>query len=136
MEQSLEKSLERKYAFSSVPMYEHKTPEFIENNAEQFIITGTNNEYPDYLTYLYNRCGLHHAIVNGKVRFINGQGWTIKAGFESAELRQLLANPNPNDSFDEIMKKAIIDSKIFGGYFLKLLFVGGKLMSVYHQPYE
>jgi hypothetical protein len=136
MEQSLEKSLERKYAFSSVPMYEHKTPEFIENNGEQFIINGTNNEYPDYLTYLYNRCGLHHAIVNGKVRFINGQGWTIKAGFESAELRQLLANPNPNDSFDELMKKAIIDSKIFGGYFLKLLFVGGKLMSVYHQPYE
>lgn len=136
MEQSLEKFSERKYAFSSVPMYEHKTPEFIENNGEQFIINGTNNEYPDYLTYLYNRCGLHHAIVNGKVRFINGQGWTIKAGFESAELRQLLANPNPNDSFDEIMKKAIIDSKIFGGYFLKLLFVGGKLMSVYHQPYE
>lgn len=136
MEQPHEKSLERKYAFSSVPMYEHKTPEFIENNGEQFIINGTNNEYPDYLTYLYNRCGLHHAIVNGKVRFINGQGWTIKAGFESAELRQLLANPNPNDSFDELMKKAIIDSKIFGGYYLKLLFVGGKLMSVYHQPYE
>jgi hypothetical protein len=78
MEQQQEKSLERKYAFSSVPMYEHKTPEFIENNGEQFIINGTNNEYPDYLTYLYNRCGLHHAIVNGKVRFINGQGWTIK----------------------------------------------------------
>jgi hypothetical protein len=136
MEQQQEKSLERKYAFSSVPMYEHKTPEFIENNGEQFIINGTNNEYPDYLTYLYNRCGLHHAIVNGKVRFINGQGWTIKNGFESAELRQLLANPNPNDSFDELMKKAIIDSKIFGGYYLKLLFVGGKLMSVFHQPYE
>jgi hypothetical protein len=34
------------------------------------------------------------------------------------------------------MKKAIIDSKIFGGYYLKLLFVGGKLMSVFHQPYE
>jgi hypothetical protein len=136
MEQQPEKSLERKYAFSSVPMYEHKTPEFIENNGEQFIINGTNNEYPDYLTYLYNRCGLHHAIVNGKVRFINGQGWTIKNGFESAELRQLLANPNPNDSFDELMRKAIIDSKIFGGYYLKLLFVGGKLMSVFHQPYE
>lgn len=136
MEQQHEKSLERKYAFSSVPMYEHKTPEFIENNGEQFIINGTNNEYPDYLTYLYNRCGLHHAIVNGKVRFINGQGWTIKNGFESAELRQLLANPNPTDSFDELMRKAIIDSKIFGGYYLKLLFVGGKLMSVFHQPYE
>ena len=136
MEQPHEKSLERKYAFSSVPMYEHKTPEFIENNGEQFIINGTNNEYPDYLTYLYNRCGLHNAIVEGKVRFINGQGWTIKAGFESGELRQLLANPNPNDSFDELMKKAILDSKVFGGYFLKLLFVGGRLNSVYHQPYE
>jgi len=45
MEQQQEKSLERKYAFSSVPMYEHKTPEFIENNGEQFII---NDERFDY----------------------------------------------------------------------------------------
>ena len=136
MEQQPEKSLERKYAFSSVPMYEHKTPEFIENNGEQFIINGTNNEYPDYLTYLYNRCGLHHAIVNGKVRFILGQGWKIKDGFESGQLSRLINNPNPYDDLNELTNKILKDRKIFGGNFYKVLFVGGQLTSIFHQPYE
>ena len=136
MEQQQEKSLERKYAFSSVPMYEHKTPEFIENNGEQFIINGTNNEYPDYLTYLYNRCGLHHAIVNGKVRFIIGQGWKIKEGFESAQLSQLINNPNPYDDLNELTTKILKDRKIFGGNFYKVMFVGGQLVQISHQPYE
>jgi hypothetical protein len=136
MEQQPEKSLERKYAFSSVPMYEHKTPEFIENNGEQFIINGTNNEYPDYLTYLYNRCGLHHAIVNGKVRFILGQGWKIKEGFESGQLSRLINNPNPYDDLNELTNKILKDRKIFGGNFYKVMFVGGQLTSIFHQPYE
>jgi hypothetical protein len=136
MEQQHEKSLERKYAFSSVPMYEHKTPEFIENNGEQFIINGTNNEYPDYLTYLYNRCGLHHAIVNGKVRFILGQGWKIKEGFESGQLSRLINNPNPYDDLNELTNKILKDRKIFGGNFYKVMFVGGQLTSIFHQPYE
>ncbi len=135
MEQPQEKSL-RKYAFSSVPMYEHKTPEFIENNGEQFIINGTNNEYPDYLTYLYNRCGLHHAIVNGKVRFIIGQGWKIKEGFESVQLSQLINNPNPYDDLNELTTKILKDRKIFGGNFYKVMFVGGQLVQISHQPYE
>ena len=136
MEQQQEKSLERKYAFSSVPMYEHKTPEFIENNGEEYIIYGQNNEYGDYLTYLYNRCGLHHAIVNGKVRFILGQGWKIKEGFESQQLQRLINNPNPNDSLDELSKKVLLDRKIFGGNYYKVMFVGGQLVSMFHQPYE
>ena len=136
MEQQQEKYLERKYAFSSVPMYEHKTPEFIENNGEEYIVYGTNNEYGDYLTYLYNRCGLHHAIVNGKVRFILGQGWKIKEGFESQQLQRLINNPNPNDSLDELTKKVLLDRKIFGGNYYKVMFVGGQLVSMFHQPYE
>ncbi len=107
MEQQQEKSLERKYAFSSVPMYEHKTPEFIENNGEQFIINGTNNEYPDYLTYLYNRCGLHHAIVNGKVdktdKYLSNRRKAIAANLKEGDHEVSMAQ----SSLKSIIKSAV-----------------------------
>lgn len=138
MEIQQEKSLGNNHIrFSSAKLYDHTTPEFYENVGKNFVLYGLNNDYPDYLTYLYNRCGLHRAIINGKVRFIGGQGWTIKEEFKNDQkVSNFIANPNKEDSLNELTYKALLDDKIFGGYYLKLLFVGGNLEGVYHLPYE
>jgi hypothetical protein len=138
MEIKNEKSLENKpqFAFSGARLYDHTTPEFIENSGKTIVLYGDKNDYPDYLTYLFNRCGLHRAIINGKVRFILGQGWTTKQGFNDGKINNFLDNPNPYDSLNEITNKALLDDCIFGGYYLKLMFVQGELQAVFHQPYE
>jgi hypothetical protein len=138
MEIKNEKSLENKpqFAFSGARLYDHTTPEFIENSGKTIILNGEKNDYPDYLVYLYNRCGLHSAVINGKVRFILGQGWTTKAGFTDNKVSKFIDSPNPYDNLDELTKKSLLDRRIFGGYYVKLFFVNGELQAMFHQPYE
>lgn len=138
MEQQQEKHSTTNYLMFSAPLYEHKTPEFIESSTNNgFIKYGENNDYVDYLTYLYNRSGLHSAIVNGKVRFICGQGFEIKEGFENDQvLKNFISNPNKQDSLNELTKKAVLDRKVYGGSYYKIFVSNGKLLKMWHQPYS
>jgi hypothetical protein len=125
-----------KYVFGSFPLWEHKTPEFREKKGVNYIYFGETNDYTDYLIYLYNRSSIHSAIVNGKTRFILGGGWEVKGGNINPELTKFINNPNPNDSMDELTQKSILDRKIFGGYALRVIWMNGKIVNLYHQPFQ
>jgi len=131
-----EKSTKDKYVFGAFPLYEHKTPEFREKSGYVYVQYGDDNAYPDYLVYLYNRSAIHNAIVNGKARFINGLGWQVSDGMVDGNLTNFMSRVNPSDDLNELTQKAILDRLIFGGYALRVLWMGGKIVNIYHQPFQ
>jgi len=135
-EQQQEKSIQDKYSFSSFPMYEHKTPDFREKKGYEYVRYGEDNTYPDYLVYLYNRSSIHNAIVNGKSRFILGQGWAMAQASGESILNDAIRRINAVETIDELTYKVILDRLIFGGYALRINWMGGKISSIYHQPFQ
>jgi hypothetical protein len=127
---------EGKYHFSDFPLYEHKTPEFREKQGGSYVYYGEDNAYPDYLVYLYNRSATHNAIVTGKTRFVLGRGWIIKDGVNDPKLMDFMRRVNPSDDLNELSYKCILDRLIFGGYALRVIWMGGKIVSIYHQPFQ
>lgn len=139
VEQQQEKSTQDnipKYVFSSFPMYEHKTPDFREKKGFEYVRYGEENNYPDYLVYLYNRSSIHNSIVNGKTRFILGQGWTLANASADTPLSDFLKRINAIDTIDELTYKCILDRIIFGGYAVRINWMAGKISSIYHQPFQ
>lgn len=110
-------------------MAAHKVPEFKEEASKEWVIYGTDapwrNRYPDYLLHLFNRSAKHYAIVNGKVDYIVGNGWSVDgAGLTTvnlARLQKFINEPNPDETLNEILAKVAVDLEIFGGFALEII---------------
>jgi hypothetical protein len=104
-------------------------PEFKEEASKEWVIYGTDapwrNRYPDYLLHLFNRSAKHYAIVNGKVDYIVGNGWSVDgAGLTTvnlARLQKFINEPNPDETLNEILAKVAVDLEIFGGFALEII---------------
>jgi DNA-binding Lrp family transcriptional regulator len=70
-----------------------KRPEFVEIKNTDIIKSGEKNDFPYYLTDLYRRSALHSAIINAKVNYIAGRGWTFeRSSYMSVAQRSLAEN--------------------------------------------
>jgi DNA-binding MarR family transcriptional regulator len=135
-EQSIQ---EPNYYFSAFPLYEHKTPIFKENRRTEIIDYGQDNNYPDYLKYLFNRSALHGAIVRGKCNYVFGNGWQIKEGYNTlirAEADRFMKSVNQLQTLDELTKDIISNWLITGAYALRITKVMGKIISVKNVPID
>ena len=94
----------KNFAFTWQP-YQHKVPVFEERRGELFVNYGIENDYPYYLLNLYQRSTKHNAIVNGKVGFIIGKGWTCENDNAAAFLDSP-DFPNSYDSLDDLRKRS------------------------------
>lgn len=104
-----------------------KIPVFKETRSKDYIKYGEDNLYPEYLTYLYNKSAKHNAILTGKANYIFGKGY---------ENGDVVVNRN-NDSLNDISRKAILDTEIYGGYRLEVIWSrGGKIAEIYHVDYS
>jgi hypothetical protein len=121
------------YSFSKFPIYEHKTPVFKEAKKGQYIRFGDNNDYPDYLTYLFNRSAIHAAIIKGKVNYVYGKGWQIKNIGDTAlkaEAQKILSSVNSYQTLDELTYELLVDWIVYGGYYLHIKKIAGKIISI------
>ena len=110
-----------------IKLSEHKTPIFREVSSKPFIYFGKNNDYPDYLMKLYSRSAKHNAIVNQKAFYIFGQG---------SEEGKVIVN-DEKETLDDVMRKAIIDFELFGGYALEAVWaLGGKTVQLRHVNFS
>lgn len=124
---------EPNYYFSAFPLYEHKTPIFKENRRTEIIDYGQDNNYPDYLKYLYNRSALHGAIVRGKINYVYGNGWKIKDDYNTqirAEAEKFYKSVNQAQTLDELTKDIISNWIVMGAYALRITKVMGKIISI------
>lgn len=109
-----------KFADSAVPVFK-------EERNKDYIKYGEDNFYPDYLTYLFTKCGKHNAILNGKANYIFG------GGFENGNQ---IVNRN-SDSLNDISRKAILDVCIYGGFRLEIIYdYAGKISEIYHVDFN
>jgi len=110
---------------------EARQPEFKEKKGEGYIQYGDRNDYPIYLVDLFNKSAKHNAIVKSKVHYITGNGWK---GSESAET--FIKKVNRMESLDDLTRKVSLDTELFGGYYLEIIWsVTGQLAEVWHLEY-
>lgn len=93
-------------------MASHDVPEFKEVYNRDWVYFGKHNEYPYYLLDLYNRSSKHAAIVNGKTKYVFGQGF--------GEPGEQEANKD-GETLNDIARKCILDCEIFGGFYLEAI---------------
>ena len=135
------------YDVINLKLQAHKTPVFKEEKSKEWVIYGAErdgyyNNYPAYLLYLYNRSSKHNAFINGKVLYICGAG----IGFDSdslsiediARANDFINKENTNfDSLKDIVKKCVLDKKLFGGYYLEVIWnKAGNNFELLHFPYN
>jgi hypothetical protein len=136
------------YDVINLKLQAHKTPVFKEEKSKEWIIYGADkeggyyNNYPGYLLYLFNRSSKHNAFINGKVLYICGAG----VGFDSTDLsiqdialaNDFINKENTNfDTLKDIVKKCVLDKKLFGGYYLEVIWnKAGNNFELLHFSYN
>jgi hypothetical protein len=120
--------------------FETKLPEYKVVNGKDYVMYGESNRYPDYLLEMYQRSAKHNAIVNGKVNYITGKGWTYEADKVPSEmlgeLNRLMENPNPYDDLNDILYKTALDFEIFNGFALEIVWnLHGKISQIAHKNF-
>lgn len=137
-----EKPTNIKIQLSKFPLYTNEVPTFRKLPNQKFVQYGQNNDYPDYLAYLYNSSGVHNAIVNGKGKYIYGKGWQIKkdAALTSEQrkrLEQLIDSINNYQSLGELTKQQILDRLIYGAYAWRITWgINKQIKSIKMQPIQ
>lgn len=125
--------------FSKYPLYSNETPTFRAQQGQKFIANGNNNDYPDYLAYLYNNSGIHNAIVTGKAAYVFGKGWKIKKGWkgDKKKLQGVMDKINAYQTLDELTRKDIFERTLYGGKFYLIEWGAfGEPISIKLQPYN
>jgi DNA-binding MarR family transcriptional regulator len=123
------------FKFDQVPL-----PIYKEVKGKDWIYYGERNDYPNYLLRIYNNSAKHNAIVTGKVDYICGNGWSVKAEDEmqKAKAYGMIDKVNSEDeSLNELTKKLTTDMTIFGGYYLQVIWTKatGEIAELYHVDY-
>ena len=110
-------------------MAAHDVPDFKEVQGKDWVYFGKKNEYPYYLLNLYNRSSKHNAIVNGKAKYVFGQGFG-KAGEQEVNAE--------HETFNEVTKKCILDCEVFSGFYLEVIWdkAGNGIAELRHMDYS
>ena len=122
----------------------NKVPAFVEprkGSQQKWVFYGENNDYPQFLTTLFNRSAKHNAICTDKQLYIKGQGWTFDVtgieGEAEAQLRSFIDNPNPYETLNDLLSKTALDELLYGGFYLKgVCDKTGQLAELYHVDYS
>lgn len=103
-----------------------KVPVFKESRSKDYISYGEKNDYPEYLTFLFNKSAKHNAIINGKAKYIFGEGY---------ENGGLVIN-RLGETINDITRKVNLDVEIYGGFRLEVIWNAlRKIAEVYHVDY-
>ena len=101
----------------------HKPPTFDIIKGNEFVQYGYsrtdrewNNLYPDYLIYLYNRSAKNNSIINGKNKYIVGQGWTFNPVGLPFEIKGRLKKFIKEIEKNKVTRDLSLDRTIFGGF--------------------
>lgn len=108
----------------------------------KFIEFGYNNSFYYKLIEYNNKSALHHRIIESQVNNIIGNGLTYE-GETDIITEKLLNNPNPYETFNDILKKITYDMSLFGGFALNIIwnndpFRTGKrtIAEIYHVDFH
>jgi DNA-binding MarR family transcriptional regulator len=116
-------------------------PSFVEKKGKPYVLYGEKNDYPNYLLYLYNNSAKHSAIINGKVDYVCGKGWTFDKDIvdptQAGKIDSFIKRANAKgESLNEVTEKIELDLEIFNGAYLQIVWNRlGSIASIYHVDY-
>ena len=97
-------------------------PTFVEkeNSNKPYLNYGVDNRFPNYLWELYLRSAILQSIINGTADYAGGNGIVYS---EAPEIQRLKEEANKDgETLEDIIKKAIVDYLIFGGFSLQVIY--------------
>lgn len=110
-----------KLSFSIFDSTAKVIPTFVEkeNSGKPYLNYGVDNRFPNYLWELYLRSAILQSIVNGTADYTGGNGIVYK---DVPSIQRLKEEANKDgETLDDIIKKAIVDYLIFGGFSLQII---------------
>lgn len=115
------------YTVINLSSHARSYPTF-KKNTRGWISYGSDNLFPQDIIELNNESAINKAIIENKVTYIVGDG--LQEG-------NYYANPNPNDTWEELIERVAKDYATFGGFcFQIILNADGKNMSLYHTDFS
>ena len=117
----------KQYNLVRVEFDQAQQPKFAEKRGKKYVEFGENNDYPNYLISLFGESPKHGAIVKGKVNYIFGKGFDNVAKVANSR----------GETWNQIMKRAIMDDEIHGGYYLQIIYNAlGQIAETYHIEFQ
>jgi hypothetical protein len=122
----------------------HKAPTFQEERGKDWILYGAEKEwkncYGDFLIDLYNNSSTHNTIINGKTKYIVGQGWTIDSALPLQDKMSVskFINNVGSESLKELTEKLTKDKKLFGGFAVQPIWSEdqSQIVELHHLPFQ
>lgn len=115
------------YAVIKLASHVKSYPTF-SRNTKGWINYGSNNLLPQDIIELNNQSAINKAVIENKVTYICGAG-LVKGEY--------YGQPNPTDSWNELIKRVAKDYVTFGGFcFQVILNEDGKSISLYHADFS
>jgi hypothetical protein len=110
----------KKFAPINLKFSNKKVPENIEKEIQgkDWIGFGLDNYYPQFLVRLFQESAFHSGIINGKVHYIVGSGFTVK---ETTENVDFLNNGIHEKDIEEVLTDIAQDYELYNGFYLKLV---------------
>ncbi len=134
---STEKNTER-FLFSALSHQEEIVlPTFKEQNNLEWVKYGADNMFPNELLSLFERSGIHNAIIETKTRMMSGDGiiQDVEEEEYSEKSQLFIDNANPLESMDDIYRKCAMDYELYGLAYVEVLWGKGRkqIAEIYHM---
>ena len=111
----------------------YNVPVFKEKPYKKWVNCGADNLFPNYLVDKMNKCAIHNAILESKVRQVIGEGMSVEDSQDKDQLSQL------NDFLKKIKIKTLLrriafDYELFGYFYLGITWSNDrtKIANIYH----
>lgn len=108
---------------------QYKPPTFKEAKSGSIVLYGDKpgNPYPDYLINLYEQSTNHKAVVDAKVRYTTGGGWTVDTMRmplveEAVYLDKLKRINEAGESLDDLTEKISLDYQLFNAFAIEVIY--------------
>jgi len=112
-------------------------PNFKEDRGD-WVKYGPANDFPNEMLRLFNKSGIHNAIIESKVRMMVGNGVVQEDVEEPTTIDKktdlFIDKPNPDYSLDELYKRCSTDYEIHGLAYIEVLWSRDKksIAEMYH----
>jgi len=112
-------------------------PSFKETSYSDWVKYGEDNMFPNELLSLFEKSGVHNAIIESKVRMMGGNGIVqdVKTDEDFSEKsQQFIDHCNPYDNMTEVYKKCAMDYELYGLAYVEVLWGKGrkKIAEIHH----
>lgn len=100
---------------------------------QNWVSFGEQNDYPQFLTELYNKSSINRTCINSTAMAVSGEG--LKT--EDPNLEYVLNRANDEEGWNDLWYKLVLDNTIYGGFALQVIWnkAGDAIHSMYHIPF-